>query len=126
MTVCMESFFITAIRGRCDEAGFSLVEVLVAMAILSLSASVLLGSQIASVRIAREEAARAAALSVAEALDTLAISTGGKVCADDLAVQTGLSAKLVGSLCATATCQLNVCTVNVWDGRGAILLERLP
>ena len=50
MRWCNECMEIRCSHSLRDEAGFSLIEVLVAMALLGVSASVLVGTQIAAVR----------------------------------------------------------------------------
>ena len=106
---------------RGDEAGFGLIEVLVAMTLLSLAASVWLGALLSSSATVRSETLRAEAVSVAEGLSSLRVSLPSRVCGATLSGALG-GVDVSASLCAVSACTPISCDVVVSDAAGVVLV----
>lgn len=98
------------------ESGFSLIEVLMAMALLGLSASVLLGSQIAAVHAAQRESLRSEAAGIAQAVDVRRLPIPIEVC--DASLSSALGFEVSEGLCATSDCTSFSCEVVVKSRSG--------
>ena len=106
------------------EAGFSLIEVLVAMTLLSVAATVWLGALMSSSSALRVETLRAEAASVAEGLSSLRVSLPSRACGS--ALSSALGGVLVpDDLCAVSLCSVSSCDVVVSRLDGSVLVGGL-
>lgn len=103
-----------------SEAGFSLIEVLVAMTLLSLAASVWLGALMSSSASLRVESLRAEAVSVAEGLSALRVSLPSRACGASLSSALGVPVSV--ELCASSVCLSGPCEVAVSRADGSVLV----
>ena len=111
----------------CDsstEAGFSLIEVLVAMTLLSVAASVWLGALMSSSYVLRVETLRAEAVSVAEGLSALRVSLPSRACGSALSSALG-GVSVPDDLCAVSSCSVSTCDVVVSRLDGSVLVGGL-
>ncbi len=111
----------------CDsstEAGFSLIEVLVAMTLLSVAASVWLGALMSSSYVLRVETLRAEAVSVAEGLSALRVSLPSRACGSALSSALG-GVPVPDDLCSVSLCTVSTCDVVVSRLDGSVLVGGL-